>query len=78
MQREKDEEIQRIAVDAETKKQLSIEHAKLELERAHKEAERKRDLEHGEAATEANDGVPKDRASVDGHEIQTGTKHKIT
>ena len=48
VQREKDEEIQRIAVDAETKKQLSIEHAKLELERAHKEAERKRDLEHGE------------------------------
>ena len=48
VQREKNEEIQRIAVDAETKKQLSIEQANLELERAHKEAERKRDLEHGE------------------------------
>ena len=48
VQREKDEEMQRKAVDVETQKQLSIEKAKLELQRIHKEEERKREKEHQE------------------------------
>ena len=48
VQREKDEEMQRKAVDVETQKKLSIEKAKLELQRIHKEEERKREKEHEE------------------------------
>ena len=44
--REKDEASLRMAIDAETEKQLAIEKARLELERVHKEAERQRELEH--------------------------------
>ena len=46
VQREKNGEIQGKAVDAETQKQLSIEKAKLELQRVHKEEERNREKEH--------------------------------
>ena len=48
VQREKDEEVQRKAVDVETQKLLSIEKAKLELQRIHKEEERKHEKEHQE------------------------------
>ena len=48
VQGERDEEMQRKAVDEETQKQLSIEKAKLELQRIHKEEERKREKEHQE------------------------------
>ena len=48
IQREKDEEIQRKAVDVETQKQLSIEKWRLEIQRIHQEEERKREKEHQE------------------------------
>ena len=48
IQREKDEKIQRKAVDVETQKQLSMEKASLELQRVHQEEERKREKEHQE------------------------------
>ena len=48
VQREKDEEIQRKAVDVETQKQSSIVKAKLEIQRLQKEEERKGEKEHQE------------------------------
>ena len=45
-EREKDEAIRREVIKAETEKQVAIEKARMELERIHKEEERKRDLEH--------------------------------
>ncbi|CAB4038926.1 Hypothetical predicted protein [Paramuricea clavata] len=44
--REKDEANRREAIDAETEKQMAIEKARLELERVHKNEERKKELEH--------------------------------
>ena len=41
-----DEETRRKLINAETEKQIEIEKARFELERAHKEEERKRELEH--------------------------------
>jgi hypothetical protein len=46
IKREKDEANRREAIDAETEKQTAIEKARLELERVHKDEERKRELEH--------------------------------
>jgi hypothetical protein len=46
VKREKDEASLRMAIDAETEKQLAIEKGRLELERVHKEVERQRELEH--------------------------------
>ena len=42
----KDEETRRKLINAETEKQIEIEKARFELERAHKDEERKRELEH--------------------------------
>ncbi|CAB4006943.1 Hypothetical predicted protein [Paramuricea clavata] len=53
-ERENDETNLRMAIDAETEKQLAIEKARLELERVHKEAEHQRELEHQDQILQQN------------------------
>ena len=53
----KDEETRRKLINAETEKQIEIEKARFELERAHKDEERKRELEHQDLVFTTTDKV---------------------